>query len=258
MMTDRIRIVTGVFVSLAWASVALGQGLYWETKTTGLGNDARVSESFAMPKMMKVINPDGKAVIIRADQDKFITVDNTARTYREMTFAELQATGEAMQTQMEAAKAQMEKQMKSMSAEQRAMMEKMMPKMPGGDAAKAAVVVNKTSDTKTVAGYTCTKYVATESGKPVLTLWTTKDVKGFDTLREDWLTFQKRIAGSNRSAGGAIVDAYTKIEGFPMETVMGDITTQVTKIEARTTPVSEFEVPAGYKKESMNLPKPPQ
>ena len=126
MMTERVRIVTGVFVSMAWASIALGQGLYWESKTTGIGGGARVTESYAMPKMMKVVNPDGTAVIIRADQEKFINVDNKARTYREMTFAELQATGEAMQTQMEAAKAQMEKQMKSMSAEQRAMMEKMM------------------------------------------------------------------------------------------------------------------------------------
>lgn len=257
-MTERVRIMTGVFVSLTWASVALGQGLYWESTTTGVGSDARATESYAMPKMMKVVSPDGKAVIIRADQDKFINVDNKTRTYREMTFAELQAAGEAMQTQMEAAKAQMEQQMKSMSAEQRAMMEKMMPKKPAGSAAKSAVVVNKTGETKTVAGYTCTKYVATENGKPMLTLWTTKDVKGFDTLREDWLNFQKRIAGSNRNIGGAMVEAYSKIEGFPMETVMGDITTQVTKVESRTTPASEFEVPAGYKKESMNLPKPPR
>lgn len=257
-MTERVRIVTAVIVSLAWASAALGQGLYWESKTSGAGSDVRSTQSYAMPKMMKVVQPDGKVLIVRADQDKFITIDNGARTYQEMTFAELQAAGEAMRTQMQAAKAEMDKQMKSMSAEQRAMMEKMMPKIPGGDPAKSAVAIDKTGDTKTIAGYNCTKYVGTENGKPVLTLWTTKDVKGFDSLRDDWLTFQKRMAGSNRGIGGTMADAYSKIEGFPMETAVGGITTEVTKVESRSTPAIEFEVPAGYKKESMQLPMPPK
>ncbi len=255
-MTERVRMMMGLMVSVAWASVALGQGLYWESQITGLG-EVRVTKSYAMPKMIKVVNLDGQAVIVRADQDKFINVDNSRHTYREMTFAELQAAGQAMEKQMEAAKAQLETQMKSMSPEQRAAMEKMMPKLPGADSGKPVVIKN-TGETKTIAGYPCTKYVATEGGKPVITLWTTKDVKGFDALREDWLTFQKRVAGSNRNIGGAAAEAYSKIEGFPMETTTGEVTTQVTKIESRTTPASEFEVPAGYKKESMNLPKPPR
>jgi len=249
--------MTGVLFALAWASVALGQGVYWESQTTGLGGGARATRNYAMPKMMKVVNPDGKALIIRADQDKFINVDNTERTYQEMTFAELRAAGEVMRRKMEAAKAKLEKQMKSMPPEQRAQMEKMVPKIPGGDSGKAAVVVKKTDETKTIAGYTCAKYVATEDGKTVMTLWTTKDVKGFDALRDDWLTFQKRVAGSNRAVGAAVVDAYSKIEGFPMETVIGDVTTQVTKVESRNIPASEFEVPAGYKKEKTNFPNLP-
>lgn len=255
-MTERVRIMVGVLVALVWTNVAWGQGLYWESKTTGIGGDARVAQNYAMPKMVKVVSPDGKSVIIRADQEKFFNLDTKKQTYHEMTFSEVQAAGQAVQTQMEAAKAEMEKQMKAMSPEQRAMMEKMMPKMPGAESTKSAVVVKNSGETKTIAGYTCTKYVATEDGKPVLTVWTTKDVKGFDALREDWLTYQKRIAGTNRNFGGAMVEAYSKIEGFPMETDMGEITTQVTKIESRTTPASEFEVPAGYKKESVNFPKP--
>jgi hypothetical protein len=46
-------------------------------------------------------------------------------------------------------------------------------------------------------------------------------------------------------------DAYQKMDGFPMETdvdMMGKMTTVVTKVEKRSTPASEFSVPAGYTK----------
>ena len=139
------------------------------------------------------------------------------------------------------------------------MMEKMLPKAPGAEAAKpSAVVVKNTGETKTVSGHTCTKYVATEDGKTVLVAWTAKDVKGFEGLRGDWLAYQKRLAGTNRTFGSVIADAHAKLEGFPMATEMGDIKTLVTKVEPRTTAASEFEVPAGYTKENVNLPKLPQ
>jgi len=118
-------------------------------------------------------------------------------------------------------------------------------------------VVQNTGETQTLAGHTCTKYVATQDGKTVLVAWTAKDVKGFGALRGDWLEYQKRLASTNGAFGSALADAYAKIEGFPMETEMGNLKVAVTTVEARTTPASEFEVPAGYKKESVNIPKPP-
>lgn len=134
------------------------------------------------------------------------------------------------------------------------MMEKMMPNMPGAAAKPAAVSVKNTGETKSIDGYTCTKYVATQGDKTVLVAWTTKDVKGFEGLHDDWLKFQKRMSSMNRMGGG-VGDAYAQIEGFPMETEMGPVKTVVTKVEARTTPASEFQVPAGYKQEKLALPQ---
>lgn len=61
---------------------------------------------------------------------------------------------------------------------------------------------------------------------------------------------------ANRGPGAAIASAYAKIDGFPMETVMGDVKTVVTKVESRNTPTTEFEVPAGYKEEKLEMQKP--
>jgi hypothetical protein len=255
MTSGRVASVAAAVVSVAWASAAAAQGLYWESTVSGIGSEARTAQIYSMPKMMKVLQADGKAVILRADQNKFITVDTKKRTYREMSFAEMESAAKSMQGQMELVRAEMEKRMKEMTPEQRAMMEKMLPKAPG--AAAAAVVVKNTGETKTISGYACTKYVATENGKPMLVAWTTKDVKGFETLRDDWLAYQKRLVGTNPTLGSAMVDAYAKIDGFPMETEMGGIKTVVTKVEARSTPATEFEVPAGYKQESVNLQPPP-
>jgi hypothetical protein len=258
-MTSSMRIRATVIVSAACAHVASAQGLYWETSTTGIGKEARTAQTYAMPKMMKIVNADGHMMILRADRSTFISVDPKRQMYQELTFAEIESASKSMQAPMEAARGEMEKQMKGMSPEQRAMMEKMMPKMPSADTAKSSpVVVQNTGETKTLAGHTCTKYVATQDGQTVLVAWTAKDVKGFDALRGDWLEYQKRLTGTNRAFGSALADAYAKIDGFPMETEMDNLKVSVTKVEARTTPATEFEVPAGYKKESVNLPKPPQ
>ena len=249
--------ILAVIVVWAGAGTAFGEGLYWESTTSGIGNEARTTQTYAMPKMLKIVSGN-QTTILRADRDQLVQIDSTKKTYREMTVAEVESAANAMHAQMETVQAEMAKRMKDMSPEQRAMMEKMMPQLPGaaGKAASQAadIVVKNTGETKTIAGYTCTKYVASEGDKPLLVAWTTKDVKGFEGLREDWLAFQKRTA--RISQGGAdVAEAFAKIEGFPMRTEMGQMKTEVTKVEARAIPASEFDPPAGYKKEAANLPK---
>ena len=261
MMTSRVPIrgaLAAVVIAVASASAAAAQGLYWESTITGVGNETRTSQNYAMPKMMKIVSASGPVVILRADQDKFITVDTKKQTYSELTFSEMESAAKAMQAQMESARGDLEKRMKDMSPEQRAMIEKMLPQIPAADAAKpAAVVVKNTGETKSISGYPCTKYVASADGKTILVAWTSTAVKGFEALRGDWVAYQKRMASTNRAVGTAITDAYAKIEGFPMETEVGNVKTSVTKVEPRTTAASEFDVPPGYKKETMDLTKPP-
>ncbi|MFI5366634.1 MAG: DUF4412 domain-containing protein [Candidatus Binatia bacterium] len=250
-------------VAVAWVSAAAAQGLYWESTTSGIGTAPRTAQFYAVPQMMKIVQSDGHVVIVHSDDDKLISIDTKKQSYHEMHIAQLEGAAHAAQGQaqgqMDAVRAQMEQRMKDLPPEQRAMMEKMMPNMPGAAAAKpAAVSVKNTGETKSIAGYACTKYVATQGDTTVLVAWTTKDVKGLEGLHDDWLKFQKRMSAMNRlGPSGGVGDAYAQIDGFPMETEMGPVKTMVTKVEARTTPASEFQVPSGYKQETLNLPGAP-
>lgn len=253
------RIATFLVVAVAWAAPVWGQGLYWETNNTGGPGGSQTARFWAVAKKMKIAGDDGHVVIVRTDQEKLISIDEKKKTYWEMPFSQLEAMSKDMQAQMDTALAQMKDKLKDMPPEQRAMVEKMMGKMKGGEPGKGApqVEVKKTGETKTVIGYSCAKYVATEDGKPLLTAWTTTAVKEFAPLRADFVALQRRLNETNRAFRSGMAEAYAKIDGFPMETQMGDVTSTVTKLEPRDIPAGEFGPPAGFTKEAPPMPKKP-
>lgn len=251
----RIAVVVGLW--LASASAAVGQGLYWESRTSGAGSDVHTMQNYAMPKMLKSVDSKGLVLILRLDHEQFLTIDPRQKAYRVMSFSELGAASQSMQARMEAARGEMEKKMKDMSPEQRAAVEKMLA--PKADGAKQPPVeVKSTGETKVIAGQECTKYVATQGDQTILVAWTSKDVKGFDGLRDDWIAYQKRLANTSPALTSGTAEAFSKLQGFPMETQIGPITMVVTKVEARTTPTNEFEVPAGYRNASADVVEPPK
>jgi hypothetical protein len=121
-------------------------------------------------------------------------------------------------------------------------------KMPGM-AQDVKIDVEKSADTKKISGYGCTKYVITKDGNEFMTVWATKDVNGFSAMKKDWEEFSKRMMAMSPMIGKGIGEAFSKIDGFPIQTEMGQgMTSTVTKVEKKTTAASEFEVPSGYKK----------
>ena len=240
----------GVGLGLAFliGLAAYGQGMYWETRMTGHGQES-MTKMYAMPKMFKTTESDeGDAVIVRLDKELIYQINAKEKTYSEMTFAELEVMMKKMGGKMDDAMAQMQEKMKDMPEEQRKMMEQMMGgRMPGKKDAK--VDVKNTGETKTISGFSCTKYVVSQDGKEAMTLWATKEVKDFGALRKDWEEFSKRIMAMNPMGMKGLAEGMKKVDGFPIQTEMGQgITTLVTKVEKRSTPASEFTVPAGYKK----------
>lgn len=229
------------------AAGALAQGLYWESTVSGEkmeGTD--VVKSWYMPKMMKIqTGSNGDFSILRLDQEKLIMVKPEEKTYSVMTFAE-------MEQGMKQANAQLEKameQMKDMPAEQREMMEKMLGKSVGKKEGKA--VAKKLGDTKKVGGFACTRYKILRGTEEIAELWITKEIRGFDAMRNDLKAFSKRMTAMNPVMGGDLANAMESLDGFPMESGMMGIKTVVTKIEPKATSLSEFEVPSGYKKVEM-------
>jgi hypothetical protein len=243
-----VRTMLAVPLVVCFFGTMAAQGLYWESKVTGGPMGEKVTKSYAMPKKFKTEGA-GETVIARLDKELFIMMNPEKKEYSEMTFAEMEDMVKKMGSKMDGKMAEMQKKLKGMPEEQRKMVEQMMGDRMGAMKKEARIEVQSTGDKQTINGFACRKYVMTSDGKDMMTLWTTKDVKGFEEMRKDWQEFSKRMMAMNPMRQKGIAEGMTKVDGFPIQTEMGmGITNTVTKVEKRSTPASEFEVPAGYKK----------
>lgn len=236
---------------LCIAATAFAQGLYYEAKIEGAGSD-RGQQMYMAPKKMKTVdvNTQGNSVmIVRLDKEVMWQLNPAKKTYSEITFAQLEQMVGKMGAKMDAAMAKMQKELEGLPPDQRKMVEEMMKgKMPGMGGGDAPVTVRNTGDRQTISGFPCVKYVAMRGDEQLMTLWTTRSVQGFEEFAKDWKEFGKRMAALAPRFGKEMADAYKDIEGMPIKTQAGGITTTVTKIERRSVPASEFEIPAGYTK----------
>ncbi len=254
----RTFLLAAVALALS-AGVALSsfaQGIYWESTTSGgpMGDKTVASRTYYMPKMIKVeSDQNGDVILFRFDKEMMYTIQPKDKTYSEMTFAEMEQAMKNMASKTNPKMAELQEKMKNMPEAQRKMMEKMMGAMPG-QAGETKFEVQKTGDKKTVTGYNCTKYVITQDGKDFMTIWATKDVPGFDAMKNDLQDYSNRMMQMSPGYMKGLVEGMKKIEGFPLETdMMQGMTNVVTKFEKRSTPVAAFEVPAGYTKVKSKL-----
>lgn len=234
------------------AVIACSQGLYWESTTSGgaLGERVIASQSYYMPQKFKTSSADmGNTMIFRLDKKMIYQIDANEKTYSEMTFDEWEAQMKTMGQKMNAQMDELRKQMESMPEEQRKMMEKMMGNQMMGKGKDVKVEVQKTGESKKIAGYGCTKYSITSEGKEMMALWATKDLKAYDAMRKDMEEFSTRMLAADFQGGKGLAEAVKKVDGFPMQTDMqGGVKVVVTKVERKEVPSSEFDVPAGYTK----------
>jgi hypothetical protein len=228
--------------------LAAAQGIYWESTTTieAGGGQTMQSETYAMPKMLKHVSKDGEAMIMRLDQQVMYALQPSDKTYWKMTLAEMEAMMKKAGAKVDDAMKEMESAMKDMSPEQRKMMEGMLGEKMKGVTHTGPVEVRATGKTKKLAGFTTNEYVATREGEQVMTAWTTNGLKEFASLRKDWEEFNERLMSMDIRIGKGIIEAWQKIDGFPMETEMMGVHTVVTKVEPRAISASTFEVPPGY------------
>jgi hypothetical protein len=237
--------------ALLCPALAAGQGLYWESTSTGgpgarPDDPPRLARSYAMPRKLKRQDADS-AIIARLDRGVIYLLRLKEKTYEEIVIAELEAGQKRAAKEIEA----LRERLKDQPEEARQAFEKRLQAQGVGD---PTVEVTRTEETKQLAGYLCTRYSGKQGGKETLSVWATKEIKGFDALRADWLEVTKRVASMSPAMGKNRGLAFEKIEGFPMESVMGSVRTVVTKVEERATPDSEFEVPAGFTRKASPAP----
>jgi hypothetical protein len=236
--------------------LAYGQGLTWETATSVpmAGAQAINTTSYYLPRMFKQ-GSEKEAVVFRLDKQVMYSIDYEEKEYSEITFTELEAyikkATDALKGQME----ELKKQLASLPEDQRKAMEQMMGgQMSGGDDS-AKVEVTKTSETKLISGYACTKYSIRKGAEEAAAVWTTTAVPDFGAMQKDFKEFGQRLASQMSINGKEMGVAMQQVEGFPVETSISGMTATVTKVAKATVAKSEFEVPAGFKKvpfEQMN------
>jgi len=229
------------------AGITVSQGLFWESKTVvPMANGKEIFSTSSYRTQMFKQSSENNATIFRLDKKMMYMIDNQEKEYSEMTFSELEAYAKKANKQLEGKMAEMNEQLKNMPPEQKKMMEQMMGSaLMGGKDSKIDVV--KTGEKKTICGYSCVKFAMKENGKEIGSIWTTTGVPGYDKMQKDMKEFSQRMAAQMPKAG-QMMEAFKKVEGFPVQTTIAGITTTVTKIEQKAVAASEFEIPAGYKK----------
>lgn len=120
---------------------------------------------------------------------------------------------------------------------------------PGNPASTVVPKVTKTSETATVLGYKCTKYIVelSEAGRTVTqNIWTTTDIKDFDS---------KHFAGQRGAQGQSIY--YAGMEGIPLKiessTKEGNMVMEVTEIKREALNASDFTIPSDFKEVKMGF-----
>ena len=250
------RIVTGVspvLLSLLFASVVCAQGFY--TESTRSGSSDVEEKMYYMPGMFKSVSGDRSEIsILRFDRETIYHLNPEKKTYTAMTFAEMKAmvdNGRSRADEM------MAKRLSSLPPDQQEKMKERMAAMknpPSSPGAKHEVV--STGEHRTISGYACDKYIVKINGKESETVWASKQVPGYETMKRDMEGFLDRmsaIAGRRGDLGAW----FKQIDGFPIETDSHGSVKTVAKIDRRSIPASEFEVPAGYTREKNRMPGDP-
>ncbi len=118
----------------------------------------------------------------------------------------------------------------------------------GYDFEDSETTVTKTSETKKILGYTCTKYIlkSEENGQTLEQyIWATNEIK--DLNFTDFLDQRKEAKGQ------MMVD-FKKIDGVPLRMEMGaqgvKMIMEATEVKRGGVSNADFEIPAGFKKVS--------
>ncbi len=236
------RFVLALF-SLAFiaAGAARAQGFYVETVHQGKEQD--VTRIYYMPRMLKSVDPDGRTSIFRLDKETVYTLDPAKKTYTSMTFEEMKSM---MQNARAGMNEMIEKRMATLTPEQRKKWEERMGAMKDQqESAPVTYQVVPAGEHKSISGFACEKYIVKRDGKDFETVWATKQVGGFESIKKDMEDVSARVSSMAGMKRGFTM-WFKDLDGFPVETESHGMVSVATKIERKTFPESEFEIPTGY------------
>jgi hypothetical protein len=218
----------------AMAQVFSGE-LTMHSRTTGSGpgvSDSTATEYFGR-SAMRTRTEGGEDSIIRFDEKKILTLDHRAKTYSEVTFAQLQAMLDRAGRALEEHGEELETGKKMMGLD------------------GMAVTVARAGPGETIAGYPTEKVLL--RGPMEIELHVAPALK----IPPAYYDMMKLRTPDNPLLDmKKLIDEMKRIEGFPLKTVTAmkmmnmemKTTRVVTSIEKGAIPASIFEIPAGYRR----------
>jgi hypothetical protein len=201
---------------------------------------------------------DAPTVVLDMPRARIWVAHPGARTFWEGTIDEYCASVKGL---VGAARAGMEEATKGLSPAEREQIQALMKAAGAAPPAKLRVVVERTADTETIAGWPTRKYRVLADGRLREELWLTSDAgvaREFEVARAPQ-TFGRMMAcmldGQPTGAGVEDSAEYRQLyaQGWPLRSVFygaggasGGST--VTKAERRDIPEREFATPAGFRR----------
>jgi hypothetical protein len=258
-----LPVLLSVAMCLSAAPLLAADGILIVQKTTTPGGaethnvqiepNRMRAETAAMPARGGGMNGGSQAIIFDGAKQTLTIVNDTQKTYSEMTKADVDRIG----GQMSAAMAQMQEQMKNMPPDQRERIQAMMGGrgMPGAAAPRTTY---KKVGTDTVGKWTCDKYDGYQDEKKVSEIctvdpkalgFTAADFQVTKQLAEFFAKLMPQGADRIFAIGSAEQQGYS---GVPVRhvTITGDqrITSELVDVKRESFPESTFTVPTGYTK----------
>jgi hypothetical protein len=247
----RIFSCAGALCLLAGAAAADDGVLVVQKLTSGTGA-ATTHQIQIEPHRMRSESSGarGESMVMVFDGTRqvMLTINDTAKTYTEITRADLDAAGSMM--------SQMEAQLKNMPPQQRAQIEALM-KGRGAAAAPAKIQYKKTG-TDTVGKWTCDKYEGSRDGHKVQELCTVDPkVLGFGAAdfavtKELAAFFQSVMPAQAMQTFHIGTVEEQGFSGVPVRTTTfvgaQTMTQEITDVRRQSFSDATFQVPAGYEK----------
>jgi len=267
-----MRFAKTVAMAIAVAGVAgapayAADGILIAQKITN-GNNTTTTETQIEKTRMRteMTGPNGRKNIMIFDGAAQVMrmIDEGAKTYSELTKADV----ERLSAQMQGAMAQMQEQMKNMPPEARARMEAMMQGAGRGMANAAAAArpeYRKAGGTDKVGRWTCEKYEGIKNGVKSSEMCTVDPsavgftMGDFEITKQFAEFFSKMMPqGMDRLfTVGSTAPGPSSLSGLPVRTINYDAngkatsTMELTDVSRQNFPDSLFAVPAGFQKKDL-------
>ena len=224
------RVVVSAAV-LGTALAAAAGDLTIVSKVTPSKGQPYTSTQYLTPERMRMSDGENDT-IVDVSGGKIVQIDHKKKTYFETTFAEMQQHFAQLAEMLDS----------------NPMMESMMGKVTQVD-------VQKTANTREIAGHSCTDYVITLGASFSETVCVTPDVE-IPVEYYDASKMMYAMMGPMASRFEKMLDEMKKLDGFALATdldmkVMGmdaSSSSEVTEIREGTVPDEVFAIPSGYKK----------